>query len=746
MPRGLVVFVCLAALTPLFGSNVQLLSQLPHGANASAIELDASGNIYVAGSFAPGSVHDSADAFVAKLSPDGAKLSYFTTVGGFLPDGATALALASDGSAFVAGYTSSSDFPVTPGAFQPTYQGGGQNQGFLVKVNPAGAIVYSTFVTGPLFTQITGIALGSDGEVFLTGVGGPEYSFTSTQGLQGFVLKLDAALSKVLISIYGFGGGLIRLDRQGNIYLAGSAQVNVAPTGSGPALSLPPLPATAFQPTHDARFCLTLGSGPGGPGGAYSCRYQYVAKLNPTGAALWATYVTGTYGAIARGMAVDPAGNVIVAGTTYSDDYPVTAGAFQTAYSAGAPPFPEPAGSSYRPPPPAAGYVTKVNATGTGLIWSTYFGGSFSDEITGMAVSPTGDILIAGRAASSDLPALAATPAGCRPSANQPLGFVARLASNGATAGPAQLVMDAPDCAYLTCPTNPNFPGYQPAWPLAVRSDGTVVVAGTNGTLASVDFSATGRLACLTDPADNVQLHMVAPGQFLSLFGADLAPAAPFTPPGGVTASTSDFGVFFNGVPAPILYASAQQINVQVPFEIAGQTSVQMQVIDKQTPLPVSETRTLAVVERQPAIFLTPAAMAGPFPWYTQCGSTVVIGEAAIALNADGTLNDCTHPAPAGSVVTLFLDGLGQVTPALTTGAASQPPAVTLTPGVNFADPSLSPIPTTTTTVPGSLTALTAVHFRVPPVQDSLTPLAITPTLLGQTLRERLVLIWARPN
>ena len=215
------------------------------------------------------------------------------------------------------------------------------------------------------------------------------YSLASNQPAQGFVLKLNAGLSMVLLSIYGYGGGRIALDGQTNIYLAGSAQPAVTST-TALVLTLPTFAAGAFQTTHDARFCYTLGGGPGGPGGSYPCRYQYVAKLNPTGTPLWATYVTGTYGAIVGGMAVDSAGNVIVAGTTYSDDYPVTPGVFQTAYAAAAPAIPVPAGSTFSAPPPSTGYATKVNATGTGLIWSTYFGGSYADEITGMAVRTNG--------------------------------------------------------------------------------------------------------------------------------------------------------------------------------------------------------------------------------------------------------------------------------------------------------------------------------------------------------------------
>ena len=417
----------------------------------------------------------------------------------------------------------------------------------------------------------------------------------------------------MLLSIYGYGGGLIALDSQGDIYLAGSAQPLA---GTGQTLTLPPLPAGAFQSTHSGAIC-QASTGPGGPF-EMLCPHQYVAKLDATGKPLWATYVTGTYGETAAGMAVDSAGNVIVAGTTNSTDYPVTPGAFQTAYTAAAPPLPG-SGVTFIGPPNAIGYVTKVNATGTGLVWSTYFGGSYQDQITGMAVSPAGDIILSGRAASSDL-FLADTPDACRPTPNQVLGFVARLAPDGASAYATQLVQGAPDCLYLSC--DAGLALYQSGWPLALRPDGTVVVAGSNGSVASIDFSSSSRVACLTDPADNAQLSSVAPGQLISLFGADLAPVVPLIPSGGVAPSSNTFGVFFNGIAAPILYSSAQQINVQVPYEIAGASTVQMQVLSQQIPNPVSETRTLPVVQRQPAIFLSPAALESPFPGWSTCGQT----------------------------------------------------------------------------------------------------------------------------
>src|ERR1700693_1336580 len=118
-----------------------------------------------------------------------------------------------------------------------------------------------------------------------------------------------------------------------------------------------------------------------------------------------------------------------------------------------------------------------------------------------MAVSPTGEIILSGRAGSSAL-VLADTPDACRPSANQVLGFVARLAPDGASAGATQLVQGAPDCLYLACN---GLAIYQSGCALSLRPYGRAMVAVSNGSLASIDFSSSSRLACLTDPADNAQ-------------------------------------------------------------------------------------------------------------------------------------------------------------------------------------------------------------------------------------------------
>ena len=235
--------------------------------------------------------------------------------------------------------------------------------------------------------------------------------------------------------------------------------------------------------------------------------------------------------------------------------------------------------------------------------------------------------------------------------------------------------------------------------------------------MASVNFASTSRLTCVTDPADNVQLRSVAPGQLVSLFGNDLAPVTPFTPPGGVQASTANFGVTFNGAPAPILYSSGQQINIQVPFEIAGQSTVQMQINDNHVALPLSESHPFGVVARQPSIFLSPAAWLSAESGFSPCNNLETNGEAAVAINADGTLNSCANPAVSGSQVRLFVNGLGQQTPALTTGAIAASPAVPVSAGLTINAGSLSPgYPAAAATVPGAISGLAQLQLSVPEV------------------------------
>jgi uncharacterized protein (TIGR03437 family) len=597
------------------------------------------------------------------------------------------------------------------------------SQAFLAKLSPNGQIQSATYFGGSARTSGSAIAVGGTGEVYLTGTSSAD-GFPTTPGNTGpgngfFLAKFDGGLSKILFATLAYGGTVMTLDPQGNIYTAaawGGAIGDNVPLQTSPG---------AFQNSVQARTCR------GGGIVFFTCGYQFVEKLDSTATKLgYATFVTGSFGASPAGIAVDAAGNVIVAGTTNSADYPVTAQALQTVYvaNAAAPPsLPSNGPSIY--PPPSSGYITKLNADGTGLIWSTFLGGSVQDAISGMVVDSNGYVYITGQANSNDLPGFSASvPGGCEPTVNQGLGFVARLSPDGTSLSPTQPIYGVPTCTYASC-----FPDTQStsssAWALAVKSDGSAIAAGANGSIARVDLFGSERLACLTDPADNVQLTTVMPGQVLSIFGSRIAPPRAAVPPGGSASSFQGISVTFNGVVAPILYTSSEQINIQVPYEIAGQDSVEMQVVSSGEGL--TERKTLRVVQRQPSVFLSPDALLSDVPGYFYCGNTFSRAQHALALNADGTLNSCLNGAQPGSTVTIFMNGLGPTQPAQATGAIVASPAVAISPGA--AGTGIL----TTTTSPGAISGVTQVQVQ----QANAGFLEVLPIVAGIQAREPVV-IW----
>jgi uncharacterized protein (TIGR03437 family) len=689
MLRGLLLLFFLSA-NQAFSGSVQPLAGLPASTFVNAVQVDSSGYIYVAGQFYPGlPTSSTGHAFVAKISPDGSQLVWWTVLSGSQNDTVQAMALGSDNSIYVTGKTNSADFPTTRGALQIGLSA--NQQAFAAKLNPGGIVAYATYVGGPAATMGTAIAADSSGNAYITGFLGTTGFPTSpgavvgTSGYGGtaFIIELNAAGSAAPVAIAGFGGTAIAVDAQGNIYAAGSFEGPV-PTTPG-----------AFQTTTAQGTCET--GNPGGIGPAL-CPYQHIAKIDPTGTKLiFATYISGYYGATPTGIAVDASGNVIVAGTTNSPDYPTTPAAYQPEYFAN--PQLVHAGPFLTLAPASAGYVTKLNASGSGLIWSTLYGGSGTgDAITAMGLDPNGNILLAGHAASTDLPGLWLTPVASRPPQTWE-GFVARLSPDGATLSPTELVATAV-----------NVTG------IAARPDGSAVVIGYGSNFASgvaaqvfasVSISPLGRVAAITDTADNAKIVSVAPGQLLTLYGTNLAPGPAF-PATRFPTSFSGVTVTFNGIAAPILYTSGIQINLQVPYEIAGQTEVTMQISSQQVSPAVSESYVLAVVERQPSIVLSSAAFGQPLFDIAACNGPNISGLQPLALNADGTQNSCANPAASGSVVTIFLNGLGVSNPAQQTGVIS-PSLVSISPTAALVSGSTLP----TATLPGSIDSLAQVQIQV---------------------------------
>jgi len=361
-----------------------------------AIAVDAAGNAYVTGYTASTDFPTmnplqpanggGADAFVAKLNPAGSALVYSTYLGGsgaenvylYLGFGDTAvggIAVDSAGNAYVTGYTSSTDFP-TMNPLQPA--NGGGTDAFVAKLNPTGsALLYSTYLGGSSDDYGFAITVDSAGNAY---VAGRTFSadfptknpFQPPLGNDGdaFVSKLNPTGSALVYSTclgddaYGTG---IAVDSVGDVYISGVTA----------SIDFPVTPG-AFQTS-----C-------GGP--CYG--NAFVSKFNPAGSALvYSTYLGGSEADYATAIALDGAGNVYVTGYTTSDDFPVTPGAFQTVCNGGQ-------GCSRV----GDAFVSKINAAGSALFYSTYLGGKNFDYGFGIAVDGTGDAYVTGYTAGSGFP------------------------------------------------------------------------------------------------------------------------------------------------------------------------------------------------------------------------------------------------------------------------------------------------------------------------------------------------------
>jgi hypothetical protein len=324
-------------------------------------------------------------------------LSFATYLGGTGNEFATAIAVDSAQNVYVAGATSSTDFPTTTGAFQTTNKAPGSpgypasnpsSATFVTKLNPTGtALIYSTYLSGsaPSYPAGTAMAVDSSGNAYITGSTGGASDFPVTPGAYqtspggGFVSKLNASGSALVYSTYlgpNVSPKAIALDSSGNAYVAGSGAGRAFPTTAG-----------AFQSP------CTLNSTAG-------C--AFVIKLNANGSALVYSIVLGGSGAsndgdFAYGIAVDSLGEAFVTGNAASPDFPTTPGAFQTVNTAG---WAGPGSGYYT----GSAFVTKLNPTGSALVYSTFIGGELVNVGNAIVVDSAGSAYITGATRSSDFP------------------------------------------------------------------------------------------------------------------------------------------------------------------------------------------------------------------------------------------------------------------------------------------------------------------------------------------------------
>jgi uncharacterized protein (TIGR03437 family) len=577
-----------------------------------------------------------------------------------VPANTTVAAMAVDaaGNTYLTGSTTSSSFPATAGALQTQFSGGTCGtlpafhggllmfpcaDAFVIKLDPAGNVLFATYFGGNgNETGASAICVDASGNVYLAGTTGPNTvsqpdtfpvtagaAFTNVADGGGFVAKLNSSGTALVYStLLPARAVAMTIDPAGEVYIASTTAGALAfPTTPGAFQSAPP-------------------SYPNGSG--------VVAKLNASGSALlYATYLSGNGLTIPQGIAIDAAGDAYVAGYTQAPDFPVTPGAFQTGY------FPS---AEYME------FVTKLNPQGTGLVYSTFLGATLNyvSEIKVDAQNGAYVLAVGGSALSSggylshisadgsalvystyvpttvglDLAldsagsAFVAGPAGTAVLATSPGAFQSEFEGPIANAYAAKFTRDG------------EFAGatYAGQWVtgasllIAVAPNGAIVLAAQTSVSSIIPWLTAQNAASGT-------AGTVAPGEIVTLRGYGIGPAAAASVASG-QAPVDQLGgtqVTFGGIAATVFSAQSQQVTVQVPWEIAGQTSTEVVVTyNGGPPAGASASAPVVVATAAPGIY-------------------------AVA-NSDGTLNSPSNPAKEGGFITIYGTGGGVTNPLGITG------------------------------------------------------------------------------
>jgi uncharacterized protein (TIGR03437 family) len=714
--RELVIDPALAYATYLGGSKND---------GAAAIAIDSAGAAYICGftgsddfpntggsfqtAYAGGAALLPAfhgDGFVAKIDPTGSHVVYNTYLGGRADDFALGIGVNSAGEAIVAGYTNSSNFPVTQNAYNGKFGGAGGNQhsvtgdAFLTKLNAAGnGLIYSTYFGGSQDDAALALAVDSTGAAFLTGItlsrnfpitpGALQSTFKGSggnlapdrgAGLQSpptpmavtgdaFVAKFSPAGALVFSTYLGGSlddiGAAIALDSSGNIYVTGATLSADFPVTAGAY-------QTSYRGTDkNSQYILVTGD-------------AFVTKIDPTGTKLlYSTYLGGSRDEMGLAIAVDAAGAAYVTGFTSSTNFPTTAGAYSRTYKG------PPKNSDILNFMSGDVFVAKINSAGSQLVFSTLIGGVNDDGGSGIALDPLGNIFVSGFTNSGEFPttpdALQRTFPGkvyVEPpdltkvfAAPAPIGhgFLLKMPPDGSSIlystfiggagndrGATRVVLDNAGNAYLTGLTgSANFPVTPNAMQRVFGGmtglndpKGDAWIAKMSGLFPSQapppPVTPPITVSTVANAASYAQ-EAVAPGEIIVVSGAGLGPAAltvgavdPIS--GRLATIVGGTSVLFDGVAAPLVNASATQLTAIVPYEVDGKNSTQMKVsFNGQTSSPT----TLTVAPSFPGLFSADSSGTGQ----------------ALASNADSSPNSAASPANTGDTITLFGTGEGQTDP-----------------------------------------------------------------------------------